>query len=359
MSLEEKLIYLYTCEGFLIYSVNCILREGSMLHSNLHLYFTLLQASIAIAAKKYNPEFSTQAIKTFDQQNYYVLYRGAKISKKILLEDTSNLQNSGSGRFVVYNEFLSTTHKVHVAQSFLKFGELKDDQVRVFYTILIPKSDADRNPNLMCFIEEISAHKSEFEVLLSSSTIFQIKDIKQNQIKEIRDDDKTYTIDHYNVTLMFVSNGFNKYDFIKYSTLKSIHVGNNHIGPEGAKSISDSLKSNSGIKDLQMHNGNIQDLGAKYISEALKINCSLEIICLAGNNIGPEGAKFLSDSLKINSTLKMIDMRYNIIGDKGAKYFSESLKSNITLEKLVLNSNDIGYITEDYLKNLHADRVTI
>ena len=55
----------------------------------------------------------------------------------------------------------------------------------MLYSLLIPKNEADINPNLMCFIEEISAHKREKEVLLSSSTIFKIQNIEKKKIQGV------------------------------------------------------------------------------------------------------------------------------------------------------------------------------
>ena len=165
------------------------------------------------------------------EKEYYKLYRGSTISEKIISADMESLSEQGSGRFVVYNDFLSTTRDRKVAEGFLKMGDITGDLVRVFYSFLIPKSEADANPNLICFIEEISLYKNELEVLISSSTIFQIQKIEKKKIKEVKNK-ITYNIDYYEVTLIFISNGFNKFDFIKYSTLIFIGLESNQIGDE-------------------------------------------------------------------------------------------------------------------------------
>jgi len=74
-SLEEKLIHIYTMEGFLVYSINSVLRNNNIFNSHLYLYFCLLQASIVISSKKYNPGISFNSLKTLNGDEYYVFYR--------------------------------------------------------------------------------------------------------------------------------------------------------------------------------------------------------------------------------------------------------------------------------------------
>ena len=129
-----------------------------------------------------------------------------------------------SGRFLVFSEFLSTTYDIKTAKRFLNQGELKDDLVRVLFTLYIKKEIADQNPNLFCFKEEISYYLHEKALLISSSTIFQIQQVKKLQ-----------SVEHYEFNLHFISNGYNKYDFIKYTTLNTIDLRFNQIGDEGAR----------------------------------------------------------------------------------------------------------------------------
>lgn len=335
MPIEEKLIHLYTLEGFLVYTVNDILRRGSMLDSSMHLYFVLLQASIAIASKKFNPLISHQALYTIDRQQYYKLFRGAKISEKILLEDSKNLEQSGSGKFLVYHEFLSTSRDENVAKLFLHSSNPIEGEVRVFYSFLIPKKEAENN-NLMCFIETISAIKSEFEVLLCCSTIFQIENIEKKSYKAAG-----LHYHYYDITLLFVSNGFNKFDFLKYFTHPWLYLKDNHIGNEDVKFIAEYLKANTNLTDLILSNNKIGNTGASYIAEFLGVNSTLTVIDLSNNQISDKGTKFISQSLHANQTLESIDLSYNNIGDDGAKSISESLKTNSTLKRIDLACNQI------------------
>jgi len=53
LTFEEKMVFLYTLEGFIFYSINPVLSSGLTLNSMLFLYFIILQASISIVSEKY------------------------------------------------------------------------------------------------------------------------------------------------------------------------------------------------------------------------------------------------------------------------------------------------------------------
>jgi hypothetical protein len=185
-SLEENMIRIYIVEGYVVYHFNQIQRDNTFL-TQMILYFTLLQSSIILVGKKYNGKYSTLSLK----DNKYYLFRGAKLPKDLLKLD----------RFIVFNEFLSTTYDRNTALGFALHGDLTDDLCTVLYEIIIDKKDFDNNPTILSFIQDISLHKSEKEVLLSSTTIFQYKEIHHNYQCNI-------------VKLQFISNGYNKYDYI-------------------------------------------------------------------------------------------------------------------------------------------------
>lgn len=213
------MISIYTFEGFLTYSTYSFLKNNTTFNSNLLLYFVLIQASIARLSCKNN---SLHLAKALNDQGTYILYRGSKISEKLLIEDSLQTKKNKS-RFLVYNEFLSATHEFNIAREILNERELKEDLVNVLYILKFIK-EIEGNPNLFCFIENMSFHPEEKEVLISSCSIFQIQQIIQKQFNSIY---------YYEVTLQFISNGFNSYDFIKYYTLEKINLkGNKKVNME-------------------------------------------------------------------------------------------------------------------------------
>jgi hypothetical protein len=96
--------------------------------------------------------------------------------------------------------------------------------------------------------------------------------------------------------------------------IKSIDLGGNKLGPEGAKHIADALKDP---------------------------NNKVESINLAVNNLGPEGAKHIADALKHpNNKVESIDLWYNNLGlgDISAiKTIVEELKTKGRTIKLGIN----------------------
>ena len=129
----------------------------------------------------------------------------------------------------------------------------------------------------------------------------------------------------------------------------------NSIETEGARALSDALKTNTTLQSLNLEceqeesekDGWIADIvnnkhkqadngigaeGARALSEALKVNTTLQSLNLfgeqeqsvedgwiadiannkhqqAGNDIGEEGARALSDALKTNTSLQSLNLR--------------------------------------------------
>ena len=129
----------------------------------------------------------------------------------------------------------------------------------------------------------------------------------------------------------------------------------NEIGAEGARALSEALKTNTTLQSLNLgceqeeseEDGWIADIANNKHQQA-------------GNGIGAEGARALSEALKTNTTLKSLDLygekekkkaesgwigdiannqhkqADSLIVDEGAKALSETLKTNTTLQSLHL-----------------------
>ncbi len=330
---EEKIVFLYTLEGFLANSINDQLKDLESFNSKLFLYYILLQASISIVSKKYNKMHASNCTQNVDGQDYYVLYRGAIISENLILEEKELTDMNKA--YKLYDEFLSTSYDETIAMSFISSDDLKQGEVAVKYKYLVKKEIADQIPNLMCFLEDISNHSNEKEVLLSSSTIFKIQNITKHGF-------------FYEVTLIFLSNGYNDFDFIKYTSKTSTEtlkvLVDAELEAESAKEIGEALNINSSIKHFSLYlaNGQLPAEVAKALFEALKNNTSLKNIYLGYNKLGAEGIKAIVESLKKKTSIKNIDLRSNELGDEGAKAIADALKTYTTLEEMHLSDNQIG-----------------
>ena len=126
------------------------------------------------------------------------------------------------------------------------------------------------------------------------------------------------------------------------SSLTSLNLFENHIGDEGANSLSEALRVNTSLTSLGLSTNSIGDEGANSLSEALRVNTSLTSLDLSANSIGDEGANSLSEALRVNTSLTSLHLSANSIGDEGANSLSEALRVNTSLTSLELSLNCIG-----------------
>lgn len=155
-------------------------------------------------------------------------------------------------------------------------------------------------------------------------------------------------------------------------TLRTVFLGCNDIGPKGAAALADSLKENKTVEALWLKRNSIGPEGAKSLARVLagdndalllldlvfnKIGpeggqhlarllederCRLEVLFLGGNALGPAGSARLAHSLEHNRVLQELYLDVNDMGDEGAAAFARVLATNSTLRALTLASNDIG-----------------
>jgi len=71
--------------------------------------------------------------------------------------------------------------------------------------------------------------------------------------------------------------------------------------------------------------------GLSELSLALSLNTSLVSLDLRNNNIGPAGGQMLARCLRDNRTLKTLDLRWNEVGNPGGVAFKELLTSGMSL----------------------------
>ena len=127
----------------------------------------------------------------------------------------------------------------------------------------------------------------------------------------------------------------------RFAALRTLDLSKNEIGPEGAKAITETLKSGTAVlTSVDLRVNSIGDDGAKAIAEALKVNVVLTKLSLYHNSIGDDGAKAIAEALKVNAVLTSVDLRFNSIGDDGAKAIAKALKVNAVLTKLDLEFNN-------------------
>ena len=137
-------------------------------------------------------------------------------------------------------------------------------------------------------------------------------------------------------------------------TLRFLHLGDNHIGNEGAKRLADALMVNGSLEEVYLGSNAIGVEGAKSVAEALVANRTLATIDLARNKIGDDGAQTLAASLLANESLELIDLGGNQINDKGAKSLANALRCNCTVKRIWMHGNQICDDVIDDVKGILA-----
>jgi len=102
------------------------------------------------------------------------------------------------------------------------------------------------------------------------------------------------------------------------------------------------LKASSSLTSLEIGYNEIGPEGGVAIAEALKVNCSLTSLYLATNQLGPEGGVAVAKALRVNNSLTNLDLRNIGLGNRGATAIAEALKVNVSLTSINLRANDIG-----------------
>jgi hypothetical protein len=104
--------------------------------------------------------------------------------------------------------------------------------------------------------------------------------------------------------------------------------------------------SYQGLKTLELIYTRINDERAEVLASMMRHNTSLTSISLKGNEIGPQGAACIAEALRSNTTLRKLDIGHNPIGAAGLKALVASLTHNMVNGDLQPNSSlthlDIG-----------------
>eukprot|EP00826_Nyctotherus_ovalis_P065312 TRINITY_DN9598_c0_g1_i5.p1 TRINITY_DN9598_c0_g1~~TRINITY_DN9598_c0_g1_i5.p1 ORF type:complete len:372 (+),score=97.59 TRINITY_DN9598_c0_g1_i5:104-1219(+) len=87
----------------------------------------------------------------------------------------------------------------------------------------------------------------------------------------------------------------------------------------------------------------LNDNGAKSFADFLKLTTSLTTLNLLGNDIGPAGAKEIAAALKDIKSLEYLNINGNHIGTDGCIAITELIFYNTQLKYFNLGNNDIKY----------------
>lgn len=126
------------------------------------------------------------------------------------------------------------------------------------------------------------------------------------------------------------------------STLKSLNISDNDLGPAGAQLLA-SVINRCQLEKLDISDNRIKNQGMRLIGNALATNSRLIMLVLDSNRIQAEGLQPLCKALSSKSTaLEYLSLWDNPIGNSGAKMLGQCLAKNTSMVTLNLNFSDIG-----------------
>jgi len=129
---------------------------------------------------------------------------------------------------------------------------------------------------------------------------------------------------------------------IENSTLQSIDLSYNELGPRGGDAVGHVLRRNSELKSIDIGWNLLRHQGTmSVIKDGLAETNVLRSICLAWNGISDEGGVLLGQVIRDNSSLESIDVSHNRIGPNGAASLAMGIKTNVTLKILILSDNPL------------------
>ena len=119
----------------------------------------------------------------------------------------------------------------------------------------------------------------------------------------------------------------------------TLELRGNSITVEGLRYLASVLRQ-SFVRSISLEWNNIGD-GIGVLTDALCYNSSIQSLDLRNNRIGPDGAAHIARFIENSTTLAKIDLRWNEIGVLGAKKFLGAVPRSRSLKCMELSGNKI------------------
>jgi Ran GTPase-activating protein (RanGAP) involved in mRNA processing and transport len=124
------------------------------------------------------------------------------------------------------------------------------------------------------------------------------------------------------------------------SEVKTLLLGGNNLGPDGAKKIGRALSRPPRLLvALNLENNSFGDSGCSSICRALRVNKTIQHLDLSDNGIGPAAGHDWAVAIQKNATLIFLSLSWNKMGIKGLLELVSGLQHNITLKYLNIIGN--------------------
>eukprot|EP00980_Cylindrotheca_fusiformis_P028674 scaffold22635_cov134-Cylindrotheca_fusiformis.AAC.2 len=144
-----------------------------------------------------------------------------------------------------------------------------------------------------------------------------------------------------------------------HSPMVALWLENNEIHANGAEAVSHIIEASPSLRYLYVSHNMVNNSGIVKISQAA--SRQLEVFHIGDNEIGPAGARVVADVLlDENSTIRNLVLESNHLEDQGAIVIADGLKRNMNVLSLDLRYNRIGQAGLDaLLEVLKSDNKTL
>lgn len=347
-SFFQKIVYIYTMEGFIYKNMNDYLRALQINEiKNIKYYYISLLASLL-----YFSQNCHQLPINSPLNNDLILYRVTRVTD---LEFDEYKKKDFKNIYRVYNEFLSTSSSRETALNYLIN---KDSNIKEFiWEITIPYHLIK---NGLCDFADISNYsyfQNEKEYLLRSGTVLKIDDIipyqieNGNQLVEIPNIFiKKCTIKAFSIASFFEIISLDP--SIKHLELDNLKLGDNPINMLYIKEI---LVGNDKIEELDVRSNNLglNEENIFYLIEPLKNSKKILKLDLSSNNLGSNMRiiEYLKDIIINNKSILEFDLNSNNLGEnhENMEILKEAFVENETIQKLYLHNNNLGKLESNFI----------
>merc|ERR1711998_789630 len=124
------------------------------------------------------------------------------------------------------------------------------------------------------------------------------------------------------------------------TSVTSVGVSGNQLGPEGGKAIADALQTNVVLQSIE--------IGCKYNPAIIPIkqlrDNSVDVLDYSGKELLSEGGIVLAAALTVaqNTSVTTVEVKSNCLRAKGMMAIAEALKVNSTVTNMDVSDNEIG-----------------
>ena len=146
--------------------------------------------------------------------------------------------------------------------------------------------------------------------------------------------------------------------FLPVSSVRSLNLSHNEIGPEGMRKMIEGLQENDSLKELDLSWNYLYDKGMAPIAEIILTVPLLRKITLNGNFISEIGAHHLAQSLRENFSLEVLNLAQNFIRSQGACALLRAVRSNLgsKLRSMDINGTLVSHEFTTMYRRVQMDK---